>query len=287
MQTLNIKTLNLYESNEFIINLIKSNKPFFISRVGIGSETYSTYHYKTTGTIGRHETLDNNAGIYYRNEADIKRYNNYYNNALKNSDGLATWNDNVLKEQQYFIEKFKLPKLHYQVIEPFYQIEANIIPWTHHLSNKKILIISPFIDSFIQQQDKQFKLFKNTNIFLPNQQLIYYKSLNTSAGNRIEGQSNWMDTYIKMIKDINKLDFDVALVSCGGYGLPICNYIKENMKKSAIYVGGGLQLFFGVIGNRWLTDPNWRQRIFESPSEFIRPIEKQENSERVEGSCYY
>ncbi len=282
-----METMNLYDSNEYIINLIKNNKPFFISRVGIGSETYSTYHYETTGTIGRYETLDNNAGIYYKNEADIKRYNTYYSNALKNSDALATWNDNVLKEQSYFIEKYKLPKLHYQVIEPFYQIEKNIIPFTHYLNDKKILIISPFIDSFIEQMDKQFKLYKNTNIFLPKQKFVYYKSLNTSAGNRIEGHSNWMHTYLQMIKEIKELDFDVALVSCGGYGLPICNYIKEHMNKSSIYVGGGLQLFFGVIGNRWLSDPDWRQRIFESPSEFMRPKEIQENSEKVENSCYY
>ena len=282
-----METMNLYDSNEYIINLIKSNKPFFISRVGIGSETYSTYHYETTGTIGRYETLDNNAGIYYKNEADIKRYNTYYSNALKNSDALATWNDNVLKEQSYFIEKYKLPKLDYRVIEPFYQIEKNIIPFTHHLSDKKILIISPFIDSFIEQMDKQFKLYKNTNIFLPKQKFVYYKSLNTSAGNRIKGHSNWMHTYLQMIKEIKELDFDVALVSCGGYGLPICNYIKEHMNKSSIYVGGGLQLFFGVIGNRWLSDPDWRQRIFESPSEFMRPKEIQENSEKVENSCYY
>ena len=282
-----METMNLYDSNEYIINLIKSNKPFFISRVGIGSETYSTYHYETTGTIGRYETLDNNAGIYYKNEADIKRYNTYYSNALKNSDALATWNDNVLKEQSYFIEKYKLPKLHYQVIEPFYQIEKNIIPFTHYLNDKKILIISPFIDSFIEQMDKQFKLYKNTNIFLPKQKFVYYKSLNTSAGNRIKGHSNWMHTYLQMIKEIKELDFDVALVSCGGYGLPICNYIKEHMNKSSIYVGGGLQLFFGVIGNRWLSDPDWRQRIFESPSEFMRPKEIQENSEKVENSCYY
>ena len=282
-----METMNLYDSNEYIINLIKSNKPFFISRVGIGSETYSTYHYETTGTIGRYETLDNNAGIYYKNEADIKRYNTYYSNALKNSDALACWTDNILKEQSYFIEKYKLPKLHYQVIEPFYQIEKNIIPFTHYLNDKKILIISPFIDSFIEQMDKQFKLYKNTNIFLPKQKFVYYKSLNTSAGNRIEGHSNWMHTYLQMIKEIKELDFDVALVSCGGYGLPICNYIKEHMNKSSIYVGGGLQLFFGVIGNRWLSDPDWRQRIFESPSDFIRPKEIQKNSEKVENSCYY
>lgn len=280
-------TLNLKDSNEFIIKLIKNNQPFFISRVGIGSETYSTYHYLTTGKVGNIQTLDNNAGIYYNSEKDIIKYNEHYSNALKNSDALATWNNYLIEEQNFFIDKYKLTKLISRVVEPFYQLEENIIPWTHHLKGKKILIISPFIDSFIYQLKNNFKLYKDKNIFLPNQQFVFYKSCNTSAGNRIQGHNSWEDTYLHMINDINNIDFDIALVSCGGYGLPICNYIKENMKKSAIYVGGGLQLFFGVIGNRWLSREDWIKRIKESPSKFIRPIEKQNNSHRVENSCYY
>ena len=27
------------------------------------------------------------------------------------------------------------------------------------------------------------------------------------------------------------LDFDIALLGCGGYGLPLCNYIKKSLKK--------------------------------------------------------
>lgn len=282
-----METLNLKDSNEFIIKLIKSNQPFLISRMGIGSETFSTYHYLTTGRVDKIWSLDNNAGIYYNSKEDIIKYNIHYSNALKNSDALATWVNCIIEEQKYFTEKYKLPKLDYRVIEPFYQIDENIIPWTHHLKDKKILIISPFIDSFILQMNNDFKLYKNNNIFLDDQKLVYYKSYNTSAGNRIEGHRTWIDTYTYMVNDINNIDFDIALVSCGGYGLPICNHIKENMKKSAIYVGGGLQLFFGVIGNRWLNDEKWKKRIKESPSKFIRPIEKQVNSHRVENSCYY
>ena len=46
-----------------------------------------------------------------------------------------------------------------------------------------------------------------------------------------------------MCMDIVKLEFDIALVACEGYGMPICNFIKGKLNKSAIYVGGGLQLF--------------------------------------------
>ena len=282
-----MNTLNLNDSNKFIIKLIESNKPFFISRLGLGSETYSTYHYLITGEVGNISSLDNNAGIYYNSKEDIIKYNVYYSNALKNSNALATWNNYMIKEQNFFINKYKLTKLTSRVVEPFYQLEENIIPWTHHLKDKKILIISPFIQSFMYQLKNNFKLYKDKNIFLPDQEFVFYKSFNTSAGNRIDGHNCWEDTYLHMINDINAIDFDIALVSCGGYGLPICNHIKENLKKSAIYIGGGLQLFFGVIGNRWLNREDWKKRIKESPSKFIRPMEKLINSDRVENSCYY
>ena len=50
-----------------------------------------------------------------------------------------------------------------------------------------------------------------------------------------------------MCQEIKKLDFDIALLGCGGYGLPLCNFIIKDMDKSAIYIGGGLQIIW-VIG---------------------------------------
>ena len=57
--------------------------------------------------------------------------------------------------------------------------------------------------------------------------------------------------------DLNKLvgEFDIALVSCGGFGMILCDYIFTELKKSAMYIGGPLQLYFGIIGNRWKHHP--------------------------------
>jgi hypothetical protein len=92
-----------------------------------------------------------------------------------------------------------------------------------------------------------------------------------------------------MCDDIQKLDFDIALLSCGGYGMPLCNFIKNNLKKSAIYVGGGLQLLFGVIGQRWLTHPVILKIIEENQPKFIRPSgdEIVINNGIVELGCYW
>jgi hypothetical protein len=46
--------------------------------------------------------------------------------------------------------------------------------------------------------------------------------------------------------------FDVALLGCGGFGMPLLAYIKSlPHKPSGIYIGGALQLFFGIHGARW------------------------------------
>lgn len=56
-----------------------------------------------------------------------------------------------------------------------------------------------------------------------------------------------------MCDDIKKLDFDVALLSCGGYGNHLSYFIYKEMNKSALYIGGGLQIWFGIMGKRWET----------------------------------
>lgn len=89
-----------------------------------------------------------------------------------------------------------------------------------------------------------------------------------------------------MKNDISSLDFDVALVSCGAYGLPLVNHIKNKLCKTGIYVGGALQLFFGIKGRRWdhhdeislLFNEHWR-RPFD--------VEIPENFHMVEGGCYW
>ncbi len=92
-----------------------------------------------------------------------------------------------------------------------------------------------------------------------------------------------------MCKDIKELDFDVALLGCGGYGIPLASYIRNTLKKSAIYVGGGLQLLFGVTGKRWLTHPIIRRESEREDSLWTRPseAEKIHQNTMIEGGCYW
>jgi hypothetical protein len=81
------------------------------------------------------------------------------------------------------------------------------------------------------------------------------------------------------------MEFDVALIGCGAYGLPLGAYVK-NKGKVAVHMGGGLQLLFGIWGSRWDSDPIFREmrnQYWILPSDEERP----KGMEKVENACYW
>ena len=292
-----IKTLSLEKSNDYIIKKLQSNKKFLISRMGAGAETIVVYLCTIHG-IDKIYTeqfdklfiqLSIENGIYNLTKNSLSRYVKLYKETIEKSDSLAVFINLMVTQQKYFVENNKLETLYSRVLEPFYCCKDNIKPWSHYLLGKKVLIVNPFVDSFQQQLKNNFQIFKDPEkkLFLDEQEFVFYKTYNTSAGNALH--ENWEKTYDMMCDDISKLDFDIALLGCGGYGLPLCNYIHEKLEKSVIYIGGGLQLLFGVMGARWENVPMWKDIIKENQTKFIRPSKEEqiENKERVEGGCFW
>jgi len=292
-----LEAMSLNESNDYIIKKLQSNKKFLISRMGAGAETIVVYLCTIHG-IDKIYTeqfdklfiqLSIENGIYNLTKNSLSRYVKLYKETIEKSDSLAVFINLMVRQQKYFVENNKLETLYSRVLEPFYCCKDNIKPWSHYLLGKKVLIVNPFVDSFQQQLKNNFQIFKDPEkkLFLDEQEFVFYKTYNTSAGNALH--ENWEKTYDMMCDDISKLDFDIALLGCGGYGLPLCNYIHEKLDKSVIYIGGGLQLLFGVMGARWENVPMWKDIIKENQTKFIRPSKEEqiENKERVEGGCFW
>jgi hypothetical protein len=84
--------------------------------------------------------------------------------------------------------------------------------------------------------------------------------------------------------------YDIALLSCGGYANPIANYIFENHRKSAIYIGGVLQMYFGIYGGRWLNERKDILNIFMN-EHWSRPTSKEAGlvagHTNIENGCYW
>ncbi len=284
--------MNIVESNKEIINTINSNKVFIIARFGLGPETTLCYNYNVNKKINNNNL--NNVlricGIYCKNN-NITVFEKYFeelNNAIENSDILACFNNsNIESIQNVYSTMYNLTKIHSRSLEPFYVMQDNEIPWTHYLFGKKVLVVNPFTDSMKKQLDNNFQIFKDKKIFLDGQEFIFYKSFQTHGNHYIH--NNWLETFTIMCNDIEKLEFDIALLGCGGYGLPLCNFIKTKMNKSSIYIGGGLQLLFGVMGHRWINRDDWKKIIKENNTNFVFPSEneKLDNKNTIENSAYW
>ena len=152
--------------------------------------------------------------------------------------------------------------------------------WDNIIDNMTgtIGIISYFKDD-IEKQLKVIDKVWNKKI---SKNFIIIKSHNTITGN--DPHNNWSETYKHLEADVDRhKEVNNWLVSCGCYGLPICDYICSTGTKKVIYIGGLLQLLFGLKGKRWDNRKEvnkYYNKHWKYPS--IKPV----NGSNVEDWCY-
>lgn len=91
-----------------------------------------------------------------------------------------------------------------------------------------MLVVHPFANLIKEQYIHREKLFKSSNI-LPKMDLKVYQAVQSMNGN--PEFASWFMALEKMEYDISKIDFDVALLGCGAYGMPLGAFIKSELKK--------------------------------------------------------
>lgn len=158
-------------------------------------------------------------------------------------------------------------------------------PWTSALYGKKVLVVHPFVDTIRSQYEKRRLLFKNPDM-LPDFRLETYRTLSSFAGNKVP-YSTWFDALDKMCADIAKIDFDIALIGCGAYGMSIGAYIKRELKRKAVHMGGATQLLFGIKGGRWDRVPLYSEGLYNE--HWVRPFASDTvpSVRTIEGGCYW
>lgn len=73
---------------------------------------------------------------------------------------------------------------------------------------------------------------------LPKFELKTIRAVQSIAGNRPPEHRNWYSALKFMEKQIDKAgEFDVAIIGCGAYGMPLGAYIKR-LGKIAVHMGG-------------------------------------------------
>jgi len=133
--------------------------------------------------------------------------------------------------------------------------------WLPALRGKRVLIVSSIAELLCQRANQSTfeAVWANSGKpwFAPAQVLPlsfpYCYDLRTQQRfGRSDNLLEWIHEQIDPAK------FDVALIAGSSLGIPIAATIK-GMNRSAIALGGALQVLFGVGGQRWWNDPHWRK----------------------------
>lgn len=299
-------------SNDKIYNLLSSGKPCMISRFGTTEinciNNYLCVHRKRNYLLKCWDYITDYTHTPWWNEEHFHFMTIYSGIFPECQDTAERFSERYLKDipeidllvsHQYF-EKFMpikvgIPRIQLEMLYPFF-VER---PWTRYLKGKKVLVVHPFEDTIKQQYAKRKLLFDNPDI-LPDFELITLKAVQTVAGNKSEFK-DWFEALAYMEKQIDNIDFDVAIIGCGAYGMPLAAHVKR-IGKQAVHMAGGTQLLFGIMGNRWIKEAQYQGQQEYRPGVFIStnyktmfnsswcyPLDKDKpkGANKVEHSCYW
>lgn len=272
------------EANDMIYDSLMSGKPFLAARFGDAELRALVYTLECDLKMREKfpdyikKVMSLNAGFFPATNENVLKFGHVLWDAAKEVDLFGVWynlmEDYVIHEQS---PNAKLVEL--EALEPY----RSGRPWSRALQGKKVLVVHPFEESIQAQFAIKDKIFENPQI-LPDFELITYKAIQTNAGGTCK-YKDWFEALEAMFADISSLDFDVAIVGCGAYGLPLAAKIKR-LNKQVIHLAGATQILFGIRGARWDVRPEM-QKYFNQywirPSESERPI----NATAVEKGCYW
>ena len=268
--------------------LIKTNldleSPLSISRLGyIEAECLDFFlKRRPSHEYGKHLTNMIDIGGFFPDDGKLlDRFCQLQLDSTKLIDILGVW---YVKGEANIIQNF-CPTAHLvplKFLEPYYHKD----PWSYQLKEKRVLVVHPCPES-IQQNflNIRSKLFKDPQV-LPDFHLQVMKSVNTILGLGYKtGFNNWFEAFDYMCDEISKREFDVAILGCGSYALPLAAFVKS-LGKKAIHLGGATQLLFGIRGKRWDERPFYQSLFNEF---WTRPLlsERPEGYQNIEGGAYW
>lgn len=220
-----------------------------------------------------------NAGVFPVTDTGLSSFALNYSQSLSNVDLLGFWQSDY--QAALVSAMSSRPTLcHLSALEPFRQSN----PWSQALAGLSVLVVHPFCDSIESQYHRYgSSLFRDSRV-LPAFDLQLCRPPVTHAP-MTEGFHSWSDAFMNLQDRVLSHSFDVALLGCGSYGLPLAAALKSQGRMS-IHLGGALQLLFGICGRRWDNDLQIQQLATEHwtrPS----PAETPVRSTSIEGGCYW
>lgn len=218
------------------------------------------------------------AGLFPPTDEMMDRFGTRMLNDCREIDILAGWLAGEKRLHALCFPHAKCLPLH--DLEPF----AFNHPWTSALKDKTVLLIHPFETTIRNQYAIRNRLFRNPQV-LPEFTLKTYKSVQSLAGNST-GFQTWFEALEHMCREIDKIDFDIALIGAGAYGMPLAAHVKR-MGRKAVHMGGITQLLFGIKGGRWDHIPKYAKCLYNTHWSHPLPEDRPNNYQTVENGSYW
>lgn len=254
---------SLESANSALTEIINSNSLFFLSRAG-ATETAAIEWYSLNSpldhlkSIKRRVNLWRYSGVFPPTIKQLANFQAEYSKALFHSDFHVDFAGESVFNLLNMSTKLK-PFFPLEILDPVLLASRGIKPWSMALEGKKILVVHPQSFTILKQSQNIAELHR-----VPVLGKCEIKSLAPPQTNGLSISRNldWkfrLDFFKTQIDEHLSVERpDLALVAAGAYGLPICSYVKER-GISSIYVGGALQILFGIWGSRWRGKPEYEK----------------------------
>jgi hypothetical protein len=219
------------------------------------------------------------SGIFPVNPEFLSQFAEIYGAAIESADLLGFW-------QTDFQSKLLASVPREITLAPLSSLEPYLhrSPWSAALEGRRVLVVHPFAATIQSQYvSNRFNLFDNQQI-LPAFDLQVLAPPQTLAP-LTAGYPTWLGALSDLTQSVLQCDFDVALLGCGAYGLPLGASIKA-AGRQAIHLGGALQMLFGIRGRRWEKIPSMAALMNES---WVRPSDQETpvSASSVDEGCYW
>ena len=268
-------------ANQRIAALVAEAAPCLIARIGhtegriVGEYHYRRGHY---GRKTRHEAHQY-SGIFPVCKLLLDRFAGVYDQAIAQADLLGFWQTSF--QAQLLAQRHPtVPLTALEALEPYLHPQ----PWSAALAGLRVLVVHPFAATIRQQyQAHRLDLFANPAT-LPAFELQVLAPPQTLAP-ATAGCADWCMALERLTDQVLSQRFDLALLGCGAYGLPLGAVIKASRGK-AIHLGGALQVLFGIRGRRWEQMPAFAAMM---NGFWVRAstAETPPAAAQVDGACYW
>lgn len=269
------------EANRHIAELILGRQPLLVGRIGHTEGRIVGEALLRRGSFGRMTRKEAHAysGIFPVDRRLLCAFAERYADAIGQADLLGFWQTSY--QARLLHDRYRgIPLTRLAALEPYLHDQ----PWSQALQGLRVLVVHPFAATIANQYDMRRRaLFADPQV-LPAftlQVLAPPQTLAPATG----GFSSWLQALDALEQAVLSCDFDVALLGCGAYGLPLAARIKAEGRQ-AIHLGGALQVLFGIRGRRWDQMPQFQALMTDA---WVRPsiAETPDSASQVDGGCYW